>query len=65
MHDSIIDFFKDSIHQEIDKAKDRLASGICETYQDYQYEVVRIRTLEESYELFLNARKLTQRDVDA
>lgn len=55
MKDSVIDFFQDQIDEERMRAKDRLASGMCTTMQEYQYEVTRLRTLEEAVEMLKKA----------
>lgn len=57
MKDSVIDFFKSNIDHEKALAKERMANGVCSTLQEYQYEVTRIRTLDEAVELLRKAVK--------
>lgn len=64
MKDSVVEFFKDIINKEITQAKDRLANGSCSTIEAYQYEVCRIRTLNEAEEILKSAMKAAYNSKD-
>lgn len=57
MKDSVVDFFRSHVEKEISDAKSRMAAGTCTSYEAYQAEVVRIKTLDESLELLKRAMK--------